>query len=99
MLVFVYCFYIGGIQMNTETYNKFLSNLDDSQYKSWMQNSLINNAVQLGLRSDLTEVETLKVIILSMIKIHDEHMNNKLLAILNNPSPIIINEQMKVKLK
>lgn len=85
--------------MNTETYKRFLNNLDENEAKLWMQNSLIDHAVQIGLRSDLTEVETLKVIILSMIKVHDEHMNNKLLAIMQNPTPIIIESQMKVKLK
>lgn len=82
--------------MQSETYEKFLKTLDESEFKVWQQNALINQAVQLGLRSDLTEVETLKVIIMSMLKIYNDDVTEKLDEMMRNPVPTLLKGRFKL---
>ena len=81
---------------NSDAYNRFLENLcegKEGELKSMQYNSMVNQCIQLGFRSGVSEVETLRSAILAMIKVSDDDLEEKLIKAMNSvtPNPMILN--------
>lgn len=73
----------------SEAYSIFLDNLCGKYGEAdvMLNNSLVNQCVRAGFNSGMSEVETLRAVVLSMIKVSDEHLELKLKQIMTSSAP------------
>lgn len=86
------------LKSNSEAYDQFIANLcdgNDSEIEVMLNNRIINQCIQLGFRSGMTEVETLRVAILAIIKISDEATESKIKEFMMraHPSNLIVKDK------
>jgi len=64
---------------SSEAYGKFINNMGrDHKLDLMLSNSIVNQCINLGHVSGMSEVETLKFAIAAMIKLSDDDLKNKI---------------------
>lgn len=75
----------------SEAFNAFIENIagDAEEFcKVMYQNSLLNQAVNYGFRSGMSETEVLRSVVLSAIKIGDDETKRKIHEMMVSHNPI-----------
>lgn len=66
---------------NSDAYNKFLTNICEDreiELQVMLNNNLINQCIQNGYYSGMTEIETLRAAIIAMIHVSDKYLEDKI---------------------
>lgn len=75
--------------MSTESYEQFIDKIngDDPEWIFKLNNVIIRNCVELGFINGMTENETLRAAIISLVKIHDDETQRKMQEALYSRAP------------
>lgn len=77
---------------NSEAFETFLKNVAGENNQLWthyLNNNVVNRCVQQGFHSGMSEIETLRSLIVVIVKLADEDLERKMVDMMTSPPPII----------
>ena len=79
--------------MRTEAFETFLNNVigeDDTILLHYLNNSTVNRCIQNGFNSGMSETETLRALIIILVKLADDDLQRKMLDMMNKPALVTL---------
>lgn len=77
---------------NSEAFETFLKNAvgENDQFRThYLNNNIVNRCVQQGFYSGMSEIETLRSLIVVIVKLADEDLERKMMGMMTSPPPVV----------